>query len=69
MRFAILEGAGMRRLSPQNVGGDVSIVNKTMYNADTGFIDDFKMVEQFGYLCNSLDILAADIVSSILSFI
>jgi hypothetical protein len=46
MRFAILAGAEMRRLSPQNVGGDVSIVNKDIYNARKALFDDFEMLKR-----------------------
>jgi hypothetical protein len=42
MRFAILAGAGMRLLSPLNVGGDVSMVNTLTINARKALIGAFE---------------------------
>jgi hypothetical protein len=58
MRFAILAGAGMRRSSPQFCGGDVSIVNKDIYNAVPALIGGFEMLERSDLLAGIVILLA-----------
>jgi hypothetical protein len=60
MRFAILAGAGMRLLSPLNVGGDVSMVNKLTINAGKALIGAFEMLER-GDLLEGIVIFLANL--------
>jgi hypothetical protein len=63
MHFAILAGAGMRLLSPLNVGGDVSMLNKLAINAG-------KAINAFPALIGAFEMLeGSDLLEGIVIFL